>query len=586
MEELNFRPEPFRGELVEPAAGTGGDGCGCVACRQREWEADTATLVRELDPAAATPQLVDIVTQRPSGTRSYGKPSSFKNPSTTSKRCVDGQARACPTLRGLEDVRQIAGVSFEYIGGGKNRKTKKPFSGIALDRTTNRYGVVEKYRLKNHTIKLLPRSGDGVATFLANMAVIGLPVEAILTMGAIYCRCIKNTNELSNHSYGDAIDIGGLRLVGGREVLVANSGLDQADRELLQRVNACLRLCFATVLDYHYQGHWDHFHCDTNRAGNRVFGAAWPFVRESLGLPLRGGFDKACANALRRFAGDPDAVKDRPALDRTLGELFMREAGRSEPALGSVGLPATRAAAPATAGGGTVAEAQRIAKQQVPGMPGTTIEDFVERWRVSICPEIPLSILIAFLSYESGGKFTDATHGSEKSGWTSPNFYELGLFQTPGGLHGRCTSRDCGSCEIPPPGREVPGNRSTWDRLCAAIKANPQHWKDPTTQVRVGLLDLELGARGLRKDFPDLFPQPGSDWDLRMAVLYRFSRGGGAARSFLRPYRRQLAAMPEDQRWSFLRGKTVSASGGVRAFKGENVEKKMALAARLGYTPA
>jgi len=255
-----------------------------------------------------------------------------------------------------------------------------------------------------------------------------------------------------------------------------------------------------------------------------------------------------------------------------------------QPALASVGLRTTRASGPAAVGGGAVAEALRIAKREVPGMPGTTIETLVERWRSSICPEIPRSILFAFIKYESGGKFTDATHGSEKSGWTSPSFYELGLFQTPGGLHGRCTSRDWESCEFKPPGREVPGDRSTWVKLCAAIKADPQQWTNPTTQVRVGLLDLEIGARGLRKDFPELFPKPGSDWDLRMAVLYRFSRGGGYARSFLRLYRRQLAAMPEEQRWRFLRDKTVTASGGAaRAFKGENVEEKMALAAKLGY---
>jgi hypothetical protein len=255
-----------------------------------------------------------------------------------------------------------------------------------------------------------------------------------------------------------------------------------------------------------------------------------------------------------------------------------------QPALASVRPRTTPASGRTSVGGGAVAEALRIAKREVPGMPGRTIEALVERWRTSICPEIPRSILLAFIKYESGGKFTDATHGSEKSGWMSPSFYELGLFQTPAGLHGRCTGRDWESCEFKPPGREVPGDRSTWAKLCAAIKADPQQWTNPTTQVRVGLLDLEIGARGLRKDFPELFPKPGSDWDLRMAVLYRFSRGSGYARSFLRIHRRQLAAMPEGQRWRFLRNKTVTASGGiVRAFKGENVEEKMALAAKLGY---
>jgi len=245
------------------------------------------------------------------------------------------------------------------------------------------------------------------------------------------------------------------------------------------------------------------------------------------------------------------------------------------------------------AGNKDVAHALQIAKRAVPGMPGTTTETLVEEWRQRICPEIPRSILIAFIKYESGGKFTDATHGTADNHWSSPTFYELGIFQTPAGLHGRCTSGDWSSCEIGPPGREG-RSPSSWVRLCARIGADPRQWTNPTTQVRVGLSDLEDGAMGLRKDFPELFPKPGSDWDVRMAVLYRFSRGGGAARSFLRPYRRQLAAMPEPQRWAFLRDKTVTVTvtragkrvAVKRAFNPENVEKKMALAAKLGYAPA
>jgi murein DD-endopeptidase MepM/ murein hydrolase activator NlpD len=249
-------------------------------------------------------------------------------------------------------------------------------------------------------------------------------------------------------------------------------------------------------------------------------------------------------------------------------------------------------ARPPTATSSEVADALRIAKREVPGMTGTTTEALIEQWRQRICPEVPRSILIAFIKYESGGKFTDATHGTKANGWTSPDFYELGIFQTPGGLHGRCTSGDWKSCEVGPPGREGK-SPSPWVRLCAKIGADPKQWTNPVTQVRVGLLDLEDGATGLRKAFPELFPKPGSDWDIRMALLYRFSRGGGYARSFLRPFRSQLAAMPEAQRWGFLRDKsvqvTVTSKGKrrviTRTFKGENVEKKMALAAKLGYTP-
>jgi hypothetical protein len=235
-----------------------------------------------------------------------------------------------------------------------------------------------------------------------------------------------------------------------------------------------------------------------------------------------------------------------------------------------------------------VSYAREIGHKPVPGMVGTTLEVLIEQWRQRICPEVPMPILLAFMRYESGGKFSDATHGTEKNGWTSPTFYELGLFQTPGGLHGKCTSGAWSSCQFGPPGHET-GHPSTWMRLCTKIGANPKDWQNPTTQVRVGLMDLEEGARALRRDFPDLFPKPGTDWDLRLAVLYRFSRGGGYARSFLRPFRRQLAGMPEQQRWAFLRDKVVTVKGPKgsirRAFLPENVEKKMALAAKLGYQP-
>jgi murein DD-endopeptidase MepM/ murein hydrolase activator NlpD len=239
-----------------------------------------------------------------------------------------------------------------------------------------------------------------------------------------------------------------------------------------------------------------------------------------------------------------------------------------------------------------LAEAMQVAGRPVPGMPGTTLQTLIDQWRRQICPEVPLPILIAFVKKESGGKFTDATHGTRKNNWTSPDFYELGVFQVPAGLHGRCTAGDAASCEIPPPGREGK-HPSTWVRLCRKIGANPEQWMDPTAQVRVGLLDLEEGAAGIRKDFPELFKKPGSDWDIRMSVLYRFSRGGGYARSFLKPHRQQLAAMPEDQRWTFLRDRSVTVTATrkgkrvriTREFKGDNVEEKMTLAAKLGYRP-
>lgn len=230
-----------------------------------------------------------------------------------------------------------------------------------------------------------------------------------------------------------------------------------------------------------------------------------------------------------------------------------------------------------------VAAAQWIARKPVPDMPGITIEQLVERWRPSIAPEIPLPLLLAFMRFESGGNFGDATHGSPRNNYTQPEFYELGLFQTPAGLHGKCTGGLASSCEYPPPGREVPGSPSTWARLCKRIGADPSNWKNPVTQVRVGLLDLKTAADAIRRAYPDLFPTPGSDWDLRMAVLMPFARGSGFARAFLNAYRDALTKLPEERRWDFLRGKSTRVRGGVWVFDPKNVDEKIALAAKLGY---
>jgi hypothetical protein len=279
----------------------------------------------------------------------------------------------------------------------------------------------------------------------------------------------------------------------------------------------------------------------------------------------------------------------------TAGQTALAEEWRSilrdvvQPLLGSAGAGAPSGAAPkpvttpapsSTPPGSAdpdVAIALRIAKRKVPGMGATTIEQLIEPWRKQICPEVPITILLAFIRFEAGKLFEDATHGTTKNRWTSPPFYELGLFQTPAGQHGHCTGDKWETCEFGPPGREVPADPSQWAKLCAAIKADPKDWTNPTTQVRVGLLDLETSARSLRKGYPDLFPRVGSDWDLRMAVLYVFSRGGGTARRHLTAYRSQLAGLPEDQRWRFLAAKN--------GFGGDNVEEKMRLATKLGYTP-
>jgi hypothetical protein len=302
---------------------------------------------------------------------------------------------------------------------------------------------------------------------------------------------------------------------------------------------------------------------------------------------------------------DPNALADA-VFYRRHAELRGRRIGKQETALakewlailhevvepllaatstGRSGSPSTGASRDAD-----VRLAQRIATKAVPNMPGVTIQQLVEKYRQVITPEIPWAVLLAFIQIESGGDFNDATHGTAKNNYTQPPYYELGLFQTPGGLYGTCTAGHYKisatgipvvPCTIQPPGRETPRDPSPWFLLCQKIGADPNKWTNPVTQVRVGLLNLKKSACVIRSSYKDLFPKPGSDWYLRAAVLLPFARGAGFSKAFLTRYHSDLAKLPEDRRWDFLRGKYVSKW----KFDPDNVDKKISLAAKLGYQP-
>ncbi len=225
-----------------------------------------------------------------------------------------------------------------------------------------------------------------------------------------------------------------------------------------------------------------------------------------------------------------------------------------------------------------VALVQRIAGNDVPGMPGVTLQRLIEEWREQIAPEIPMAVLLAFIRFESGGNFNNATHGA--------GFYELGLFQTPAGSYGKCEEKSelwrqgqTWRCTYAPPGRENASDLSEWHKLCQKIGADPQKWLNPTTQVRVGLLNLKNMADKRRHNYPPLFPTVGSDWYLRMALLMPFAGGPGFTDKVLRSYGAQLAKLPEDRRWDFLREKLIPS---YPKFV-NNVDEKMALAGKLGY---
>ncbi|MGH8500408.1 MAG: extensin family protein, partial [Methylococcales bacterium] len=217
----------------------------------------------------------------------------------TTARCKTPQL--CPPIPDLLCVTSINNIPFEYVAGK---------GMIRRNRTTGLYQVVS--RQANRKQKFIPAVGQALSIFLAMMTRFGMPVEAIFTAGSLYCRCITNTNTLSNHSFGDAIDVVGVRWrspSGSRETIVHNYQ-DPAERAILRRINACLRLSFSTVIDYHRSDHRDHFHCDMNRGRGRVLSgrSTVAFVQEALNLigghQMQGGkLDNATKQALSAFSG-------------------------------------------------------------------------------------------------------------------------------------------------------------------------------------------------------------------------------------------------------------------------------------------
>ena len=296
-------------------------------------------------------------------------------------RCIGTTPPVCPPVPGILSVQSISSIPFEYVDGvGKDPATKLT--------------VVTK-RLRPRTQRFLPSVQTALTQFVANMSRFGLPIAAILTAGSYCCRCVSKTNSLSNHSHGDAFDLVGVRWdsPGGRETIVHNWN-NSAERLLLRRINACLRLSFATVIDYHREDHRDHFHGDTNRGRGRETRSRenLRFTQEALSvvlnrsIPITGRFDAATQRGLIEFAGgNKDVLKNAALLNQTLDQLFTRIASppvnaAQPPAGGALmqevgGAPTPRPKAP------TPSTVPRVSPCEDPGKnpPGLTI-----------CERIPL----------------------------------------------------------------------------------------------------------------------------------------------------------------------------------------------------
>jgi len=119
----------------------------------------------------------------------------------------------------------------------------------------------------------------------AALAWFGQPIVEIKQLGSYSCRRRNNESRarLSEHAFGNAIDLAAFRLADGREINIKrdwNGGLEA--RSFLRESFAAACQQFKTVLGPGVRNHSDHFHLDLahhNKAGTSRYCAPTPEAR-------------------------------------------------------------------------------------------------------------------------------------------------------------------------------------------------------------------------------------------------------------------------------------------------------------------
>jgi hypothetical protein len=279
-------------------------------------------------------------------------------------------------------VPAIAGIPLEYV------------HGVQRDPAT---GLITVVRRVPGAERFTRPVAERLHRFVRLMLDAGLPIDAILTLGSYNCRCVAGSPALSEHATGTAIDIAGVRWrtpgpAGARvrETLVHNFR-DPAERQLLRRIGACLRVVFPAVLDYNYNAaHHDHFHCDLNRGRGRALGSATAVaVQEALAalgqpVPPSRRFDPPTMAAFGAIVGAQPAALAGPHLNAALDRFFQIVARGGGPAAAPGSMRAA-AGAEAPALGEPAVQAPRLVArcyQLRLTVPRTyeELEAVVERW--------------------------------------------------------------------------------------------------------------------------------------------------------------------------------------------------------------
>ena len=207
----------------------------------------------------------------------------------------------CPPVSNATSAGKVNSVIFEY------------------DRVSPR---ISPYRLGNTHPSLVTALGK----FVHSMEKYGMGLEAVLTAGAYNCRYTRRTRVMSPHGTGKAIDVDGVRFRGGREVLVRQY---REETEVLDRVQACLRMHFGIVLDWRYNDlHRDHFHCDLTRKVGEAKKSLTSYLQAALNrvidaeLQVDGVLGRKTKAAIRKFEGQNGLPLTGIAKSRTLQALL------------------------------------------------------------------------------------------------------------------------------------------------------------------------------------------------------------------------------------------------------------------------
>jgi Extensin-like protein C-terminus len=104
----------------------------------------------------------------------------------------------------------------------------------------------------------------------ASFAYFGMPIVEISQISSYSCRTRNNVRgaEISEHAFGNAIDIASFKLANGRVISVKSGWRGQSDeRQFLQEVFSSACRTFKTVLGPGAPYHSDHIHVDLARHG-------------------------------------------------------------------------------------------------------------------------------------------------------------------------------------------------------------------------------------------------------------------------------------------------------------------------------